>query len=355
VTFNDLLDLAYPPLLNPANYSIPGLTVVAVNTDSARSVRLRTSPQSGILYTVTVTSARNFGGLNLDPLYKSANFDGVSPANGFFATATAPRRVRLTFDVLMRNDDELGAYDNYLVSDLNGNSVPIVGAEVESSVYPRSVLLLLGANLAPQQVYTAWLNGHVRTSTGSRVFPETSLFQFNENAVQAGQTSLEIPLSSFSGEAHGGLYGQSGGLLFFSPALENSIGDSIIQVDEAGVCARAYDEYHFPVMPDPKVLYTYGPGHAEGIGGAALWAPFPRLFEAKIELSDLRQEAMPQAVDSRCIATFREPWDHNYVSLLNNTYWKIYDGGTTPPNYFIAANNLGPIPPGPTVVVVLEP
>lgn len=355
VTFNDHLDLSYPPLTNPTNYTIPGLIILGVQADSSQSIRLHTSPQSGILYTVTVTAARNVTGSGLDPLYKSANFDGVTPANGFFATATARRRVRLTFDVLMLNDVELGAFDNYLVSDISGDVVSIIGAEVESAAYPRSVVLLLGADLDPQQVYTAWLNGHVRTATGSRIFPDTSLFQFNDNAIRSGWNALEIPLSAFSGEAQGGLYGQSGGLLFFSPALETAIANSIIQVDDAGVCARAYDEYHFPVPPDPTVQYTYGPGHAEGIGMAALWAPFPRLGEARFELVNRIVEPMPQAVDSRCIATYREPWDQNFVSLLNNTHWKLYDGGAQPPVYFITANNLGPIPPGPTVVVVLEP
>ncbi len=353
VIFNDFFDASYPPLLDPANYTIPGLTVLSVRIESALAVVLYTSPQSGILYTVTVTAAHNAGGAGLDPLYRSANFDGVTPANGFFATATARRRVRLTFDVTMLNDSELGAFDNYLVSDLGGTSVPITGVAVESEL--RSIVFLLGADLDPQQVYTAWVNGHIRTAAGARVFPDTSLFQFNENAVQAGQAALEIPLISFSGEAQGGLFGTSGGLLFFSPALETAIGDSVIQVDEASVCARAYDEYVIPQPVDPSVLYTYGAGHAEGIGGASLWAPFPRLAEARFEFRDLREEPMPQAVDSRCIATYTEPWDKNYVSLLNNTYWKLYDGGATPPAYFITANNLAPIPPGPTVVVVLQP
>jgi hypothetical protein len=345
VTFTDFLDASYPALLDTANYSIPGLTVLSVQLDSAKAVRLRTNHQTSIAYAVTVTDAHNAAGGNLDPTSHSANFDGIDPASGFWATATSLRRVRLTFDMLMRNDAELVAIGNYLVTDLNGNSVGIVSVTLESSTSPRSVVCLLDADLQPAQVYTIRLDSKVRTATGGLIFPATSIFQFVENAVQAGLAPISIPSIAFTGEIHGGLYGQSGGLLFFSPALETAIANSVIQVDYAGVCARAYDVYVIPQIPDPSVLYTYGNGHTEGIGTAALWAPFPRLSEACFELSDLRSETVP---------TFNEPWDQNYVSLLNNTHWKIYDGGATPPAYFIAANNLAPVPPGPSVVIVLQ-
>jgi hypothetical protein len=154
VTFTDFLDASYPALLDTANYSIPGLTVLSVQLDSAKAVRLRTNHQTSIAYAVTVTDAHNAAGGNLDPTSHSANFDGIDPASGFWATATSLRRVRLTFDMLMRNDAELVAIGNYLVTDLNGNSVGIVSVTLESSTSPRSVVCLLDADLQPAQVYT---------------------------------------------------------------------------------------------------------------------------------------------------------------------------------------------------------
>ena len=131
--------------------------------------------------------------------------------------------------------------------------------------------------------------------------------------------------------------------------------ECIIEVDECSVCSKAFDEYHIPAPPDPQVLYTFGAGTTSTLGQAVLWAPQPRISEARIDLADLRRDATPTPVDSHCIATFREPWDINFVSLLNNSAWKLFDNGVEPPTYFATASNLAPIPPGPTVVRVLQP
>ncbi len=356
VQFSDLIDPSYGPMTVPSNYVItPPLAVHAAQVYTATSIRLMTDPQADTLYTLQVTQARSYSGAPLDPFHNSALFWGVAGFATFFAVGTARRRIRLIFEVEMRNVPDLVDPLNYSVQTVSGALVSIDGVVAEGSA-PMAVTLTTSSDLQPGQFYNVTVSSNVRSATGQVIWPDDAVFQYNEVATQIGRSPLVIPFSSFSGEVTDDpMLGDPAGLVYFSPALEASAQDSVIQVDEVSVCTRAFDKYVIPQPVDPTVLYTYGPGHDEGIGGAVLWAPFPRLAEARFEMRDLREETMPLAVDSRCIATFREPWDPAYVSLLNNTHWKLYDGGVTPPAYFICADNLAPIPPGPTVVIVLEP
>lgn len=356
VSFSDILDTTYSPLLNPSNYTItPSLNIHAVQVLSATSVRLHTDPQSFIAYTVEVGVARSFSGQSLSPP-KTAIFWGSIGVLHFFAVGTDRQRVRLVFDGDLLDNFDLTDPANYLLTDMFGGILGVTEV-VREAVPPSAVDLILSTDQQPTQFYSVHLSPLIRGAQGEIVTPNNTLYQFVETATQAGRGACTIPLSAFSGEVVGDPYlGTPEGLVFFSPSLEVSSPNSIIQVDEVAVCTKAYDEYHIPQPPDPKVLYTFGDGHRETLGGGvSLWAPFPRLVDARFELRQQLPEPMPQAVDSRCIATFREPWDHTYVSLLNNVYWKIFDNGTTPPAYFATASNLAPIPPGPTTVRVLEP
>ena len=352
VSFTALIDATFSPFTAPSNYSItPSLTVHAAIIESAQSVKLLTDPQLGITYTVTVDQARSLVGDSLDPRLKTATFDGLTPSAGFHAVATKVTRVRLVFDTTMRNDSYLKSPLSYEIWSLFGSSIGIDSVTVENLSNVRSVVLELSTPLQAESFYVVHIGPHVRTLLGMPVYPDTSIFQW-----VGGTGTIIVPMSLFSGELKGGLMGGHGGLVFFSPALEQAAADSIIEVDEVSVCTKAFDEYHIPRLPDPSVLYTFGSGTHSVLGqDAVLWAPRPRIVEAQVNLSDLRRDSTPTPVDSRCIATFTEPWDHTYISLLNNSAWKLFDNAGTPPTYFFTANNLAPIPPGPTTTRILEP
>lgn len=358
VSFTDIIDPSFAPFLAASNYSItPSLTVRAALIDGSQSVRLLTDPQTPVTYTVAVIFGRNIYGLPLDSRLKTATFNGLNPAAKFFAVPIRNNRVRLVFDQRMSPDPETSNPANYeILNAQTGLTIPVSSVTTEfSGVQLVAVVLELADSLQITGVYRAKVGSFVHTFYGANVYPDTSKFQW----VQAiGRFS--VPIGAFSGELHGGplgaKLGRHQGLVYFSPALETNASNSIIEVDECSVCTKAYDEYHIPVPVDPKVLYTFGSGTSTTLGaGAVLWAPQPRISEARLAFNDLRQDTFSAAFDSHCIATFREPWDHTRVSLLNNTAWKMFDPAVTPPAYFISAANLTPIPPGPTVTRVLQP
>lgn len=360
VRFTDLVDFTYGPIHSPGNYTItPTLNVVSVAQESAQSVVLTTDLQSTLLYTVTVGSAKGYNGQNLDLNLNSATFNGSVATATYFAVATAPDRVRAVFQQAMMNDVNLSNPSNYLITDLQGNPIPVTSATPEQTTHPSSVILLLGTPLKTQNSYVMDLSVSVTTEGGQSCNPLVS--QFSWVSLPA---NVSVPVDAFSGEVLEGLYGIHGGLVFFSPALTTPIGNSIIQVDEVDVCTRAYDSYHFPKRLDPFPLYTHGDGivptiYPTFLNQNVLWAPFPRLMEARFELTftggtGQLQERVPPPQDGSVSVTFKTPFDPTRVALLNNLAWYLFNNtGTTVPPTFITADNLTPIPEGPTTMLVL--
>ncbi len=356
VRYTALFDPSFPALLSVANYTIPGLTIFAVALESAQTVLLTTSPQLEIVYTLTIGDARGYFGQPLDPNLDERTFLGVPVAPSFFAVATRKTRVRAVFSEVMLQNVALTDPTQYGVTDLSGNVVPVISADAEQPDDVRSVVLTLGADLVDENHYQVTVSSLILTFTGKNITPDTALFQWVENVLQTS-----IPLDRFSGEVQNGLYGIHGGLVFFSPALVTPAANSIIQIDEVDVCTRAFDEYHFPVPLDPPVLYTHGvgivptPNVTTLNSDAILWAKFPRVSDATFLVNNRETDTLPTAVDGPATAYLLEPWDPAFVSLLNNTNWKLFDNAGNPPAYFITANNLAPIPPGPPVTIILEP
>jgi hypothetical protein len=248
---------------------------------------------------------------------------------------------------------------NYVVTDLQGAIVPVVAVTKEQGVSPVSVALTLSSTLLTQQSYQLELSPNVKRLDGTSILPPTALFQWVE-----GPRYFASSVSSFSGEIQGGLFGVHNGLVFFSPALQNSASNSIIQIESIDVCTRAYDEYHFPKIVDPSPLFTHGAGvvptpNAALLNEAVLWVDFPRLFEAKLVLGftgTANNDAMPQASDSHCVVEVQEPWDKSLIALLNDTAWRLFNNtGLTVPPTFITADNLAPIPAGGMTTIVLQP
>lgn len=358
VRYTALFDIDFPALVNISNYSIfPALTIHGIVIESAQTVLLITDFQEDVLYTLTIDQARGYFGQPLDPALNSATFNGLPAQPTLSAVATADRRVRVIFTEAMLENVSLTDPGQYDLADLSGNAVSVLSVTIEQNDPPiRSVILHLGEDLTDEHHYRVTVLGGVVTEDLDPLVPNTALFQWVENVLRT-----QIPIDRFSGEVLEGLYGIHGGLVFFSPALETSAANSIIQVDQVDVCTRAYDVYTPPQPIDPSVLYTHGldlvpsPVTTLNNAGIVLWAGFPRLVDAKFELSDLQEDTFPTPVDGPADATLTEIWDLDYVSLLNNVAWKLFDNLGEPPTYFKTADNLAPIPAGSTVTINLQP
>jgi hypothetical protein len=298
VRYTALLDLSFPELTAPGNYSIfPSLTVHAVAVESAQTVLLVTDPQVDIVYTLTIGDARGYFGQPLDPSLDSRTFNGLPIAPTFVAAATRNNRVRAVFTEPMLQNAALTDPGQYVLTDLSGNAIPIVSVTTEQSSDVRSVVLTLGATLVDERHYRLTTLSGIVSADNDPLSPDTSVLQWVANALRT-----QIPIDQFSGEVQNGLYGIHGGLVFFSPALQSAAANSIIQVEQVDVCTRAYDEYHLPQPLDPPVLFTHGAGLLPTPvttlnSTAVLWAKFPRLIEARFDLTNLFADTLPTPVD----------------------------------------------------------
>lgn len=352
VDFSDDLDFGNPLVLSPLSYVLsPTTTVNTVGPASSSSVYLTTTTLAFTPYTVTADAAITaLDGAPLDPDRRSATFTGIAPGGLFLGAATAAKRVRLLFGVTLLNNSALSTPSNYTITSLRGTTLPVASVVVEPT--GNSVTLVLTTAMASTEWYVAVLNPAIKSSGGLPIVPSTSEFQYVRPAVRAS-----FAVSSFTGEANGGLIGNPLGLVFFSPALTTSAANSVIQVDDVSVCTRAYDSYAFPEFVDPTPLYTHGFGGPGGLlnSGVVLWAPAPRLSEVRTNVAASYEDEVPQAEDAMCTAVLREPWDQNYVALLNNPGWTMFDNtGTSVPPMFICADNTAPIPPGPNTIRVIH-
>lgn len=355
IQFSAPLDPGYAPNFQVPSYSIAGLTIsVVFPGPTSDTVLLTTSEQGPIVYTVVVSDAQSAAG---DPIGvdNSANFAGFPVIPTFFATAQSRTKVQLTFSTAMFQNVEYTDPTSYTVTDMNGATVPIVSATAVGPSPNSRLALVLGAELDPLGYYVVnIISPAVVTVTLLNLDPPYDLFQWKESPRPITAAEIRIKIADFTGEVSGGLLGQPLGQIFFSPSLEASAPNSSIQIDDISLCTRAYDVYTPPGLPDPSPLYTFSTGGPSGtLGQSVLWAGFDRLLGAQINLSDHPEETLGPYTDGPATAILEEPLDQDYISLLNNSFWTLFDGIGTP---FITANNLAPIPPGPTVgPIVLQP
>ena len=363
VTFNDLLDFTYLPNLDPTNYSIPGLSVLAVSQYTAATVWLETSAQSNVLYTVTIGFARDYFQRPLDPSLNQVTFQGDLAQATMTPVAVSDYKVRVVFSEVMLDDSNLRNALNYVVTDMSGNVITVDSATPEQPSNVVSVALSLDSPLVTDNTYQVTIDSSVHTLTGGlSVTPDTVKFFWVEETVDP----ILIPFKEFTGEVANSIFGNPNGLVFFSPALNVSTPNSVIQVEEVDVCTTAFDTYQMPQPIDPIPLYTFGLGQPAGSvlgpgAGTCLWAPFPRLAEAQFILSNTGShyvELVPHASDGMVVAIFQESWNLADVALLNNPAYVLFELGLPDPPppatvpvtqvQFITANNLAPIPPGTT-------
>jgi hypothetical protein len=352
VRYTAMFDPTFPGLFALSNYSItPSVTIHSIALESAQSVLLSTDPLTGPLYTVTISDARGYFSQPLNPGLASQEFFGIQSTPTMFAVATRKTRIRVVFSDVMLQNSALTDPSQYQLTDLNGTSIPILSVETEQVSDVRSTVLLLGADLVDERHYQVTTAPGIITASLLGLDPNTSAFQWVENALRT-----QIQISDFSGEVQNGLYGIHGGLVFFSPALQTAASNSIIQVEEVDVCTRAFDEYIPPQPLDPPVLTTYGlsswtPGQWAGMdpipyvppiitlnSSAALWAAFPRMVDAKFEMTmpapapggpdTFTTDHVAPPEDSICDITLSETWDLTRVSLLNVTSWRLFNNNT---------------------------
>jgi hypothetical protein len=352
IRYTAMFDAEFPPLLSISNYSIsPSVVINSIALESAQSVLLNTGSLVAPVYTVTISEARGYFGEPLDPQLDSAQFTSIAGAPTFYAVATGRNRVRAVFSEPMSLNSALTDPGRYALVDLSGVAIAVASITPEQLADVRSTVLHLGEDMVDERHYRLTLLSGIVSAPPSLapVSPDTSLFQWVDNPLTA-----QIPVDQFSGEVMEGLYGIHDGLVFFSPALENSASNSIIQVDQVDVCSRAYDEYHFPQPIDPSPLMTHGAGVAPtepvttlNSPDWVLWAAFPRLVDAKFELgmgssTVPLEDSLPLPTDAVVEISLTESWPSNRVAILNNTGWKLFDNLGNPPAYFITADNLTP-------------
>ncbi len=345
LTFSYDLDPGFGPLTAPANYNIPSLTVTGAALSGPRTVRLQTSEQGSSVYTVTVDQARSVATDLLSPLFDTATFTGFPLLPFFFATAQSDTKVMLTFSAPMLVNADFTSAVNYSVRDFQGTVIPVTSASAQGVAPVSRVTLGLGSPLTKGGYYVAEVTSLVKTQTGLSMTTPTDVFQWApmQNALVG---ALSIPIRDFSGEVSGGLLGQPAGLVYFSPALDTAVANSTIQVDEMALCTRAFDVYEFPNLPDPNPLFTFGSGPLTTLGaaGVVLWAPADRLGQARVQLSDTREDVFPIPIDGLTEMTLFEPIDTTRGGFLNDARWALNVGVATS---FSTYDNSTPAGPGP--------
>jgi hypothetical protein len=350
--FTGFVDPVHATNFLSSNYTISGLTVLSVDPlGSSKSVIVQTSPQLHTTYTIVVNSTagqvQGVGGDQLNPLFNSTTFLGASSPATFTAVAQSRTKIRLNFSQPMLFDASFNPA-NIILSSFAGDGILLDDiTQVGSS--GTKFEITLAEDLVPFVFYTLQVTASIRTQTGDFVFPDRNLVQWQEVIPRP----IRVGIDSFSGEVTTGLLGQPAGQIFFSPAFGASVPNSVIQVDTASVCTRAYDIYTIPSLPDPQILYTFpapsGTSAILGPSGGVLRAPADRLGLATMELSDLREETVPAPTDEPAEGLLVETINITRASFLNDSRWRIFPGVGASLGSFRTADNGTPIGPGPTV------
>jgi hypothetical protein len=367
VRFSNEIDITFPPLSDPANYTIPGLIVTSVTISSADTVILSTTPaQSNLVYVVTAAQGRSTNGDLLGP-DNSAAFLGFVLIPSFIAGAISATQVDLIFSTEMTPDAAFTSIGSYIIrGGPGGVAIPILSATISGGIPIRRVTLRLVTPLQSMETYAAVVSSAVTSILGQIVSPDTYLFKWADMSRPVHGAPLEIPIRAFSGEVESGILGNPAGQVFFSPAYEAVGATSTIELESVSVCTRAFDQYEFPSLPDPPSLYTFGPGVSSVLSaGFILWAPAEKLGLFKSKLSNFGQEdVLPKIYDSStgnlespigdtpAIATLRETIDITRASFLNDLRWRTFPG--TGATVFMTADNMTPIGPGPTTIRALS-
>jgi hypothetical protein len=271
----------------------------------------------------------------------------------FTIVATTPDRLRLVFGAPMLLNAALANPASYALVTALGAPVSITGISLEGlPVAPTEITVTAGSLLNPGQLYAF----SVTNPAVQSVFSDTANPNPHDFAWQPEGPWTSIPWDNFAKGAPGGILEpppgppRSHGMVFFSPAFDEPVPNSIIQVDSVRTCTTAEDSYQIPPDQETRAFYTFGGTPSLlNANASGLFIPQPQIRQG---IEQFLPEAMPHATSSHGIGTLVETLDSTRVTRLNGLIWPLFNNVSTTP--FILAANLTPIPPGVTTVVTLE-
>jgi hypothetical protein len=243
----------------------------------------------------------------------------------FLAGAQSPTKVEVVFSEDLQLNGALTSPLCYVIKAVTGGAAIAVLSATQSGGTPvRRATLVLGAPLKSLEYYSVRVTGILNVN-GDPPNPEAVTFQWVDATRPRAGIPLEIPIRDFSGEVTEGLLGAPDGQVFFSPALEASVSsNSTIELQELGVCTRAYDEYHIPNPPDPSVLFTFRPGIPSVLGPTSvLWGDAYRLGQAILNVSQRFSDDVQGSSDFLAGMTLEETIDTSRGGFLNDPRWLL--------------------------------
>jgi hypothetical protein len=200
IEFSHPLDPGYAPNFDPTNYStLPALTILSAAPGGlANEVRIETSEQGPVVYTLVVNDGRSVPGDPLDPTRNTTLFAGFVVSPNYYATAQSREKVMLTFSTELLINASVTDPASYTITDLEGSSYTVDSATVNAAPSGNYfVTLELGTDLAPLGYYVCTISSFVKAATGLPYSPDTDVFQYIERDLNL---AFEIPISTFSGE-----------------------------------------------------------------------------------------------------------------------------------------------------------
>lgn len=272
----------------------------------------------------------------------------------FTVVVTAPDRLRLVFGAPMQINAALVNPASYALTTAAGAPVTITGILLEGNpVAPTEATVIASSLLTPGQLYTF----RVTNPAVQSVALDSANPNHHDLAWQPEGRWTNIPWDSFAGGAPGGILTPPPGprppphgMVFFSPAFDAPVPNSIIQVESVRTCTTAEDSYQIPADQETRAFYTFG-GTPSFLNGptSGLFIPQPQIRQG---LQQRLSESLPLAVSSHGVGTLVETLDPTRVTRLNGLIWPLFDNVSASP--FILADNLTPIPPGVTTTITLE-
>lgn len=337
IRFTHLIDTNYGAFLNFLFYTFsPTVDIVAISIESAQTVLITTVSLQAIVYTVTIPSARGYFGQPLDPNLNSVQFTGLPTNPTFMAVGTRSTRVRLVFSTYL-DSTNLTTPLTYRVRDLIGTDLTVDTVQVEQTGMVRSLILTVNTPMRDEQVYRVEVVNPLTSIGGLPLLETSAIFRWVDNPA-----TTTIPLNYFKGKD--GLWDSPG--MFFSPSLLTPTPNSIIQINQLGVCWDTDDRYIIPDQNDNigPMLHFNSTAPESGVRGyrfngpAVFWSGKPLTSHGSksiwwwLEL-DYSEDLSEMIDDPTATFTLHQVWPIE-VSLLNDINWLSYSGAVVnPPTY----------------------
>jgi len=347
VVYTSYFDTGFAPLTDASNYSLtPSTSIYSVTVESPYTLILNVAPLSGGQYTLTVTQGLGYYNEPLDLSLASFTFTIAAGASGVVIHAIADRRVRIQFPLPMDLNAQYLNPASYQISTLSPSapiSILTVTSEQITAPY-RSIILGLDQDMRDERQYLVSIGAGIQTLTALDMSGDT-IFTRSENHLQ---TSVRV--RDLQPGTHPLL--PPGNQIFFSPALEVSAPNSVIQIESVAVCSQVEDSYRFPSQGATATgLKTFGPS----LLNQGRLTPRRHSPEISIGVAVTSSETVSAPSEALPIGSMTETHPVSIGSLLNQTAWKMYHPSNAPTVHFRISNNLAPAPPPVTTPVTIIP